>query len=113
MTRALALALALRLATGAAAGGQEVDEVKTGSVDLVDGGHLNIINPTCGLDGGACGGYLPPDSLLATGQELSRLQAENASLKADPGPSTSVTLVIVAALVGAALGAGAVIATKH
>lgn len=104
--RALALVLALRLMSGELDGGapREVDEVQSGSFVMVDGGTLAV-------DGGA---YLPADSLLATGQELASLRAENAALKAEPAPAPSGVVLVVVAVVAATLGAGiTLLAVKH
>ncbi len=109
---ALALALALRLATAQATDGgvvaaplREVDEVKTGSLELADGRHLDV-------DGGA---YMPEPSLVATGKELAQLRAENAALKSAPPDTRPVSVIVAVAafVLGGALGAGLVLASKH
>lgn len=102
--RALAAALVLRLMSGQLDGGREVDEVRAGSLDLVDGGHLDV-------DGGA---YLPADSLLATGQELAQLRAQNAAFQSQAAPAPSVVAFVVVAVLAATLGAGVTLfAVKH
>lgn len=106
MTTGLALLLALRIATGQTpdGGAREVDQLSAASLVLVDGTHRDV-------DGGW---YLPDTSMLATGQELAQLRTENATLKASSEtPPTSIVLIILAGVVGAVLGAGLVIATKH
>lgn len=105
---ALALVLALRMATGdaspAPAAALEVDEVTTASLELVDGTHRDV----------AGGAWMPDSTLVASGKELAQLRAEKATWDAAPPPvGVSVAVAVVIGVIAFGAGAAVVAITRR